>query len=84
MVNDAHRHIKISNSVFSFDPQAVEITVLDRRGHTIWNRTRLPGGEGILWDGLDLLGDPVSAGSYTCKIVYPDKHVIYVPFVLMR
>jgi len=67
-----------------FRPEALEVTVLDRRGHVLWRHLRSLAEKGsLLWNGLDLAGCAVEPGSYTCKIVYAVGKTVYIPFVLM-
>ena len=67
-----------------FNRQAVEILLLDRRGRVVWQKQRAEPLEILRWEGLDLHGDPVTVGTYTCKISYLGKPPLYLPFVFIR
>ncbi len=69
---------------YEFHPRATEITILDQRGKSIWQLQRLEEAETLRWDGNDGQGNEMASGNYIFRIVYPDKEVVYVPFVLMK
>jgi flagellar hook assembly protein FlgD len=75
---------KTRNNALIFNAHVAEITILDRRGKTLWKKNRGEALEPIRWDGLDAQGDALETGQYTCKIVYQDKEVVYLPFVFMK
>ncbi len=75
---------RIGRSGVEFNETATEITIFDRRGHLVWKKQRSESLQPIRWEGLDLHGEHVNIGGYTCKIVYPDGRVVYIPFVFMR
>jgi len=78
-------HVKTSlKDDVVFNASAVRIAILDRWGKVIWKKERGQSLEPIAWNGIDLFGSKVSSGSYTCKIVYPDSLVVYVPFVFFQ
>jgi hypothetical protein len=78
-------HFKRFGAVgLQFSPEAVEIVLLDRRGQVIWEKKRMEPMQPIQWDGVDLNGDPVTVGSYVCKITYPGQAPLYLPFVFIR
>ena len=83
--SDSRSSIKstLENSLI-FNPQAVEIAILDRWGKAIWKMSRKESDEPIQWDGNDSYGMKVNSGSLMCKITYADKEVIYVPFVFIQ
>ncbi len=72
------------NGVLEFSPKAVQIFVLDQRGGILWAGTRASFDKPIQWPGIDTRGDAVPAGTYTCKIVYEDREVVYLPFVFIK
>jgi hypothetical protein len=84
-VSTGKEHLKstLENKVI-FNPEAVEIAILDRWGRPVWKEKREKSVEPLSWNGIDLFGCMASAGSYLCKIVYPDKMVVYVPFVFLQ
>jgi hypothetical protein len=67
-----------------FRTEAVEIRIIDRWGRPIWKKERGELLEPIRWGGLDLCGSKVETGSYTCKIVYPDNQIYYIPFIFIQ
>jgi flagellar hook assembly protein FlgD len=68
---------------YSFPEDAVEVMILDRRGQTLWTGQR-KGVQRLVWSGHDTYGARVPVGTYTCKMTFADRKVIYVPFVLMK
>ena len=78
-------HVKAeADKSYLFASEAVEIRLLDGRGKTLWSQKHIPGGGPIRWNGRDLAGYAMEAGSYTCKITYAGQEPIYLPFVFMR
>ena len=68
---------------YEFNPQAVEITIFNRRGRVIWRKVR-DTQEPIRWAGRDMTGARLEVGSYTCKIRYPQlAQEVYYPFVFL-
>ena len=82
---DRRNHIKSTHdNELICNSAATEIAILDRWGKAIWQKARGQSLEPLTWNGLDCYGDEVTAGSYLCKIVYPDNLVVYVPFVFIQ
>jgi len=82
---DKYTHVKMTyDNGLIFNAKAVSIVILDRWGKSIWRKERGFSTEPIIWEGIDSYGSKVSPGSFTCKITYPDKEVIYVPFVFIQ
>ena len=83
--SDQQAYIKSDPNIgLIFNPIAVSIVILDRWGQAIWKKERGQKLEPIIWDGLDSYGCSVSSGSLMCKITYPDRKIIYVPFVFIQ
>ena len=81
---DSRKHVhKGPGNVLEFSPAAVDITLIDRRGRTIWQQKRLPETGPLVWEGKDQKGHKVEIGSYILKIIYPDIVPVYVPFIVM-
>jgi len=81
MLNPAKIHFsRTADAGYVFDAQAIEVTIFNRRGGTVWRKLREDQSAPILWQGLDLTGLRVEIGSYTCKIRYLHQDVYY-PFV---
>lgn len=77
-------HVDVQDRNLVFNSHALEIVIFDRRGKVLWKKSRTSADEKIVWDGIDSLGQRIDAGAYTCKILYEDHQIYYVPFVLMR
>ncbi len=78
-------HIKSTlKSNVVFNNEALEVAILFRWGRAILRDKRKESIEPLSWDGIDFFGCVASAGSYLCKIIYADKLVVYVPFVLLQ
>jgi len=72
------------HGILEFNPGAVEILILDRRGGIVWKGSQSDLGSPIRWEGSDVRGDAVPEGAYTCKITYADAQIVYLPFVFIR
>ncbi len=75
---------RIGNSGLEFDPQACEVSILDRSGRSVWKQNKEGLQAPIRWDGHDLMGQTVQTGDYICKISYENEQVAYLPFVFMK
>jgi len=64
-----------------FDPQILEVSIIDRSGRAIWQKTASDAP--IRWNGIDAQGQTIRSGDYLCKLVYPDEKVSYLPFVFV-
>jgi len=81
---DPNHHVhKGPGNVLEFSPEAVDITLLDRRGKAVWRQLRRSAQEPLRWEGADQSGQKVETGHYILKILYPDMPPVYVPFVVM-
>ena len=70
---------------YEFNQLASEITIFDRRGRVIWRHRQENEAAPIHWRGVDLVGAPVSIGSYLCKILYGHtRQEVCLPFVFVR
>lgn len=80
---DPNHHVhKGPGNVLEFSPKAVDITLLDRRGKSVWHQKR-ESREAVRWEGVDFAGQKVDVGHYILRILYPDLPPVYVPFVVM-
>jgi flagellar hook assembly protein FlgD len=75
---------RVGNSGFQFDPNAMEVAILDRSGRPVWKKSKGQLPSPIRWDGNDFSGQTVQTGDYICKIVYANEKVAYLPFVFMK
>jgi len=66
-----------------FDPQILEVSIIDRTGRAIWKKTMEEVPQPIRWDGVDAMGQVIQSGDYLCKLVYPDDRVSYLPFLFV-
>jgi hypothetical protein len=81
---ERRKHIESApNNEIICNENAVEAAILDRWGKAIWQKARGQDMVPLRWNGLDSAGSKVKAGSYLCKIIYPDNLVVYVPFVFI-
>jgi flagellar hook assembly protein FlgD len=74
---------RTSTNTLVFNSHVAEITILDRRGKVLWHKKQ-ENLEPIQWNGIDVYGDTIEVGQYTCKVVYQDRQAAYLPFVLMK
>ena len=75
---------RFGNTGYEFDPLATEVAILDRSGHAIWKKSKGEAPAPIRWTGQNTAGQTIQTGDYICKIVYPDDHVDYLPFVFVK
>lgn len=75
---------RFGNGGLEFDPTATEVSILDRSGRSIWQKSKGELPAPIRWEGIDGAGQVVQTGDYICKIVYPNERVAYLPFVFVK
>lgn len=66
-----------------FDPLALEVSIIDRNGRSVWKKTNDEGSRPIHWNCKGESGETIQSGDYLCKLVYPDERVSYLPFVIV-
>jgi hypothetical protein len=66
-----------------FDPQILEVSIIDRSGRAIWKKTTEDTPSPIRWNGIDAAGQLIQSGDYLCKLIYSDERVSYLPFVFI-
>ena len=75
---------RLGKNGYAFHSAAAEITILDNRGRTLWQKRKWESAGPIRWNGVDSQGNPLELGEYLCKILYPDGQTIYLPFVFLK
>src|SRR5262249_42137939 len=75
---------RCGNSGLEFDPNAREVSILDRSGRAIWKQSSDESPAPIRWNGRTIEGEMVQTGDYICRIVYRNDKVAYLPFVFMK
>ena len=57
-----------------FDPLALEVSIIDRSGRSVWKKTNEETAHPIRWNGKNEMGQVIQSGDYLCKLVYPNMN----------